>query len=71
MSSYNGRETSIWLENVWDYYWYANGGAKNLEKSSLEFEGKHNAGDVTLEVAAEDFCLELGQSRSIRELMLI
>jgi len=42
-----------------------------LEKSSLEFEGKHNAGDVTLEVAAEDFCLELGQSRSIRELMLI
>lgn len=42
-----------------------------MEKSSLEFEGKHNAGDVTLDVAPEDFCLELGQSRSIRELMLI
>lgn len=50
-----------WLDNVWDYYWYANGGAKNLEKSSLAFEGKHNAGDVNLEVAAEDFHLELGQ----------
>lgn len=41
-----------------------------MEKSSLAFEGKHNAGDVNLEVAAEDFYLQLGQGRSTREIML-
>ena len=36
-----------------------------MEKSSLEFEGKHNAGKLNLKVVADDFYLEPGTKISL------